>query len=237
MAAERQIQPRPWATAEDWEQHKVKITRMYQRKTLKEVMEYMERMHSFYATSVSFPQLSYVNRPLTVSRERMYKFRIRTWGLTKNWGDARVQQALDGLESGKPYQGGTPLRKLEHYLARKPSALQQLQATHKSALQTLFAEAVSVSSGVSTGPRPLQPRPATLRAPTQLALPDEIFRLLSTFLASANGGSARMACKAPEQDERSRLRPHPLLIPAYRADRFPFPGQPLTSPNSARICP
>lgn len=142
----------------------------------------------------------------------MYKFRVKTWGLTKNWGDARAKRALDGLGNGTLPQGGTQLRKLERYLARKPSALQQLQATHKAALQALLAEAAGgVPSVALTGPRPLQPRPATLRAPTQLALPDEIFRLLSTFLTSANDGSAMMACKVPEQDERSELRPHPFF--------------------------
>jgi len=56
MTTELQIQSQPWATADDWEQYKGEITRLYQRKTLKEVMEYMECMHSFYATFVSVPR-------------------------------------------------------------------------------------------------------------------------------------------------------------------------------------
>ncbi|KAH8743351.1 Clr5 domain-containing protein, partial [Diaporthe sp. PMI_573] len=54
-----------YATPEGWERHRERITQMYMEKTLKEVLEIMEQDHNFFAT------------------ERMYKARLKEWGVTK----------------------------------------------------------------------------------------------------------------------------------------------------------
>ncbi|KAH8742976.1 Clr5 domain-containing protein, partial [Diaporthe sp. PMI_573] len=54
-----------YATPEGWERHRERITQMYLKKTLKEVLETMEQDHNFVAT------------------ERMYKARLKEWDVTK----------------------------------------------------------------------------------------------------------------------------------------------------------
>lgn len=209
---------RPWATVEAWERHRDEISTLYQSKTLKEVMEHMERAHDFHATLVStYPRAAAPRNKVKILltanihyRDRMYKFRIKSWGLRKNWGDAVAKRALQRIGNSTSVQGDTPiflatetaqLRKLERYLKRKPETLQQLQETHKAALQTLHTKTAVSKRVALTGQRQL--RPSTLRAPIQLELPDEIFRLLSAFLASAPRDAVMGQSRPPEQDEPS----------------------------------
>jgi hypothetical protein len=52
----------PYAELKDWDAHKETITRLYwdERRTLKEVMDTMERDHNFYATYAPFFPLPFV---------------------------------------------------------------------------------------------------------------------------------------------------------------------------------
>ena len=71
-----------WATKNDWTKHQALIGELYRGHLLAEVMKYMESHHGFRATFVTqfliLPVLL-----LTSCRVKMYKIRIKQWGLDK----------------------------------------------------------------------------------------------------------------------------------------------------------
>ncbi|KAK8132999.1 Clr5 domain-containing protein [Apiospora kogelbergensis] len=71
-------------TAHAWAQHRETITRMYwdEGKTLKQVVEYMRSNHDFTATL------------------RMYKLRLKNWGLIKNIKKEDADRLLDDASNG-----------------------------------------------------------------------------------------------------------------------------------------
>lgn len=136
----------------------------------------------------------------------MYKFRIKRWGLRKNWSDALAKQALRPLDDSSPAReipasllGTQPthLRKLGRYLKRNADRLEP----HGTNVQALFPGLFERSRVAPTGPRQLQP--SKLRAPIQLELPDEMLRLLRTFLESMQ--HVVETPRPPEQDENSKF--------------------------------
>lgn len=70
----QQQQPPGWAGGDEWEEHRGRIQELYQSQnlSLKEVMRIMEGRHGFRAT------------------QRMYKTRIKAWGLDKNFKESEV---------------------------------------------------------------------------------------------------------------------------------------------------
>ncbi|KAI1854471.1 hypothetical protein JX265_007659 [Neoarthrinium moseri] len=76
-----------YASRLDWDLHRDTITRLYwdERKTLKEVADFMEKEHDFYATL------------------KMYKSRIKNWGLTKNLKSQEAERIKTKVD-----QGATP---------------------------------------------------------------------------------------------------------------------------------
>ncbi|KAK3948107.1 hypothetical protein QBC32DRAFT_382115 [Pseudoneurospora amorphoporcata] len=69
-----QQHPSGWAGGDEWEDHRGRIQELYQGQnlSLKEVMRIMEERHGFRAT------------------QRMYKTRIKAWGLDKNFKESEV---------------------------------------------------------------------------------------------------------------------------------------------------
>lgn len=67
----------------DWDAHRAAITKMYsdEQKTLKEIMDFMEREYGFKPSLVStLPQHDFF---LTQSSEKQYKAKLREWKITK----------------------------------------------------------------------------------------------------------------------------------------------------------
>jgi hypothetical protein len=146
------------------------------------------------------------------NRERMYKFRIKNWGLRKNWNDTLVKQAFQQLgDSVTTQENHVPLpdlealhiRKLKRFLKRRQNTLEQLQKTDNAVLQTLFTPATAPKHEVPRRQIPL--RPSKLRGPLQLELPNEMFHLLRSFLCSPSAEGVSLIPKPPEQDELSKL--------------------------------
>ncbi|EAA30599.3 hypothetical protein NCU06072 [Neurospora crassa OR74A] len=71
---DQQQQPPGWAGGDEWEEHRGRIQELYQSQnlSLKEVMRIMEEHCGFRAT------------------QRMYKTRIKAWGLDKNFKESEV---------------------------------------------------------------------------------------------------------------------------------------------------
>jgi len=157
----------------------------------------------------------------------MYKSRLGSWGLRKNFGETTVKQAIEWLGDGtaSSIRDKNIRRKIERYLTRKPDMLQELQgAAGQATLQGLLLRKAPGGCAPVTRLRTLQPSPFTLRAPKQLQLSDEIFRLHSAFLSSLDGGFVGGMAKPPEQDEQSKL---PTYLSTYLffslINCFPFP--------------
>ncbi|KAH8899170.1 hypothetical protein GQ53DRAFT_741258 [Thozetella sp. PMI_491] len=92
-----------WACSSDWESHRLTIQELYldQNLSLREVIKTMRQTHGFQATYVLTRQLrpfrlinTSSNHPRGLFRERMYKTRLRHWGLDKNYRYSEVVQLL-----------------------------------------------------------------------------------------------------------------------------------------------
>ncbi|KAK7752618.1 hypothetical protein SLS62_005387 [Diatrype stigma] len=97
-----------WASHDDWEVHRETISRLYwdECKPLPDVIEIMRSEHGFHATP------------------RMYKFRFKKWGLSKNLKndqdeEIRVQAARGGHPAVPLIRGRVPgSKKLKRYVHR-----------------------------------------------------------------------------------------------------------------------
>jgi len=127
----------------------------------------------------------------------MYKFRIKNWGLRKNWGEALAKKTLQSLESGTTTS--TPL------ISARTDQLRRLRRYVQRRQET--EGGVPILS--RRGPRSLRPA-AALRASAALEEPDEVFRLLKIFIATQDA-----AIRPPEQDELSVSPPVHFPIPAF----------------------
>ncbi|KAM7221956.1 hypothetical protein V8F06_002707 [Rhypophila decipiens] len=85
-----QQQPAGWAGGDEWDEYRATIQDLYlsQNLSLKEVMKRMEEEHGFKAT------------------QRMYKTRIKSWGLDKNFKESEVVE-LFRLQKERERQGKT----------------------------------------------------------------------------------------------------------------------------------
>ncbi|KAK0719347.1 hypothetical protein B0H67DRAFT_642710 [Lasiosphaeris hirsuta] len=110
-----------YASQEDWETHRTTITRLYlyEEMTLKQVRKHMEDTHFFYAT------------------EKMYKMRIKKWGLEKYNNMARVAYMVrlkkerdavgkksDFTVRSRPVDWAD----IERYLKRKPDVIAKIES-------------------------------------------------------------------------------------------------------------
>ncbi|KAK3353779.1 hypothetical protein B0T25DRAFT_608241 [Lasiosphaeria hispida] len=109
-----------YASQEDWETHRATITRLYlyEEMTLKQVRKHMEDSHFFYAT------------------EKMYKMRIKKWGLEKYNNMARVaymvrlkrERDAVGKESDFTVRNRpVDWADIERYLKRKPDVIAKIE--------------------------------------------------------------------------------------------------------------
>ncbi|GKT48927.1 uncharacterized protein ColSpa_09108 [Colletotrichum spaethianum] len=145
------VKPRKRVPAEIWETKRPIITRLYQeeKKSLKEVMEIMQRDYQFVATV------------------KMYKSRIWKWGLDKKLkGDEVLAIILlkrdrDMLKKPTEFRIRGQLVDLENinrYLKRNPSLMAKLKAGHTPSVQT----ALEVTCRTPSPP----PSPSRALAPT-----------------------------------------------------------------------
>ncbi|MCJ1458361.1 hypothetical protein MMC28_008733 [Mycoblastus sanguinarius] len=79
-------QPSGWATKQDWTRHEDLIRRLYEQRTLPDLMQEMRRKHDFKATI------------------KMYKMRIKQWGLHKNRIQSKIRARARENKPGVTYQ-------------------------------------------------------------------------------------------------------------------------------------
>ena len=151
-------------------------------------------------------------------RERMYKFRVKTWGLRKYWGESLAKdaiQAIQQLEScGTTGQDSSSTaiaaqaQTLRRYLKRNPEVLHRLAREGGSlAVEELLSGVPGAQNRLGRAAdrqrRLLQP--TRLRAPEQLEIPDEMMRLLWFLVSSESSVGCGSSSRRPEQDEISQL--------------------------------
>ena len=129
-----------YAEPEDWEAHRGTITRLYfyEEMRLKDVKQYMEEIHSFFATYVFYPvTLLSGLQAHRVRSEKMYKTRTKKWGLDKRAGHnpARVaymvrlarDRAAEGKESAFTVHGNpVDWDDIRRYLERRPDLMAKI---------------------------------------------------------------------------------------------------------------
>ncbi|KAK5657677.1 hypothetical protein OQA88_2749 [Cercophora sp. LCS_1] len=110
-----------YATAEDWDKFRDIITSLYlhENKALREVRQYMEEKHNFFAT------------------DRMYKIRLKAWSLRKNNTEATIKSLLAlkqqrdraGKNDSVFYLHGRPVDwdDISRYLKRKPDVIVRIE--------------------------------------------------------------------------------------------------------------
>lgn len=120
---------RDYAEENDWELHREAISRMYKEMKLKDVRAFMETVHRFFAT------------------EKMYKDRLRKWGVQKNVTAKRVQGALQRAQGSKhsspipsPAVADDALdnTQIEKYIRRRSAGLGKLSPEDQRLARDLF---------------------------------------------------------------------------------------------------
>ena len=125
------------ATAQDWTRYRTIIADLYTRMALKEVIEYMATKYRFFATA------------------RMYKSRLREWGLNK-YVKAKDMEALVQQAQSRPQDdaatdleiGGrtVPLAKVARFARRQG---QKLPTDIASAIQSPFKASRSLPACIT----------------------------------------------------------------------------------------
>jgi hypothetical protein len=131
------------AKKDGWERHRQRITKLYSKKPLKEVVTIMEQEHNFVAT------------------KRMYKARFKEWGIRKNVTVGQVVDATLGAQRGSYRQvnqqqlctqnlgplphsdrmdttNGPGLDQIERYVRRKPTGLIKLPTKDRERAEAYF---------------------------------------------------------------------------------------------------
>ncbi|KAI0124780.1 Clr5 domain-containing protein [Xylariales sp. AK1849] len=172
-----------WATPHDWATHRETIAALYegQNMTLKKIMHIMERDHNFFAT------------------ERMYKSRLKQWGLRKNYRYDEVseiirQQGHHRSAAGKPSGADGRVRKGEtrrrgpgFYYRRPPSAIivKGRASSGPAAIQQMTPSPTALSCRTASPAGPAVSFLFPLTPPEDMKAPEECMLHISHYFAGA----------------------------------------------------
>jgi hypothetical protein len=170
-----------YAFPSDWETHKEVISNLYwdQDKTLKEVAEVMRVKYGFIATWVFCVRNSSRRNQLMdnrTNRERMYKARIKKWGLAKYMKADQVAQARRQANQGKIT---VPL--IRGRLAGPKRLKQQLSRKLPQEFATLTGSAARSSSSTLV-PRTPSPLTSNIDPPSQFKLVEGCLRCVMDYV-------------------------------------------------------
>ncbi|KAF6844030.1 hypothetical protein CMUS01_01529 [Colletotrichum musicola] len=182
--------PRKRVPAEIWETKRPIITRLYQeeKRSLKEVMEIMERDYHFVATV------------------KMYKSRIWKWGLDKKLKGDEVLAIMilkrdrDALKRPTEFRiRGQPvdLENINRYLKRNPSLMAKFRAGHTPSTQTTLEVTCRTPSPPPSPARALAP-------PTELQSSEQILCLFRDYV-DGSFSSGAWSCEYNVECFNSRL--------------------------------
>ncbi|KAH8887144.1 hypothetical protein GQ53DRAFT_327200 [Thozetella sp. PMI_491] len=163
---------RQWAKAPDWLAAMPTIKKLYkdERKTLKEVMDIMEKQHNFYATP------------------KMYKSKLKEWDISKSFKAQEILAVFHAME-GRQAEGKSSqfvmrgkevdLKWVRHYIKRNRSRMKLDIAERKRSPS-------ASGSGDEIVCRTLAPRPMpTIAAPGALQSAEELIRSMSVYIEGA----------------------------------------------------
>ncbi|KAK1976421.1 Clr5 domain-containing protein [Colletotrichum cereale] len=162
---------KPYATDDVWNCHRSIIRRLYreENKSLKQVKRIMEWEYNLFAT------------------ERMFKTRIKSWGLDKKLKEVEVLRILQ-LKRERDAVGKksrfsirdqeVDWERLEHYLSRRPD----LRNKSRGSVRDAIAARLDV---ICRTPSPGPCISALLDGPPEVQLPDEILRIFRNYVWGA----------------------------------------------------
>ncbi|KAK1447160.1 hypothetical protein CMEL01_08999 [Colletotrichum melonis] len=156
-----------YATEEVWDCHRSIITKLYQddRKPLKQVKLMMERDYNFHAT------------------ERMYKTRLRSWGVEKKLKESEALHIaqLKGEREAMGKKTEFYIRnqrvhweRVARYLERRPDLRHKLRASAKT-------PANAGLDIICRTPSPSLELPAFIGGPPEVGLPEEMLRIFKGY--------------------------------------------------------
>ena len=168
-----------WATPESWESHRYLIEQLYQIKgeSLPKVMRIMDSEYGFRATLVLNNQ-SFLRALLIFARKKMYKSRIKQWGLGKNIRESEARAIIrknkQRADQGKrsEIRVRNQLQNLAHvfrYLQRKGISIEDIYA-QQTAPPT--PEAVKLFTPISS----------PILTPQVLASPERMFHCIQDYV-------------------------------------------------------
>ncbi|KAK4194952.1 hypothetical protein QBC40DRAFT_289886 [Triangularia verruculosa] len=215
-----------WVGGDEWDPWRTTIQDLYQTQNLplKDVMKVMEEEHGFRAT------------------QRMYKTRIKSWGLDKNFKECEVVE-LFRLRNERDRAGKRLSRytirgrevdwdRVQNYVRRKGLNITQLLAASAGTISPCAREVSCYT------PPPENGRPLTTRGSQQSLLDVNMLRVSSPSSSSSpsppNSGSSHLfstapiftpISPAPNTTLPSQL-PLPLDPTIMRRPSYPFPPPP-----------
>ncbi|KAK1968715.1 hypothetical protein LY78DRAFT_679132 [Colletotrichum sublineola] len=160
------VKGKPYATDDVWNCHRSIITRLYrdEKKPLKQLKEIMERDYNLFAT------------------ERMFKTRIKSWGIDKKLKEAEVMRILQLKKEREAAGKNSRLyirnqqvdwERVANYLSRRPD----LRNKPRSLAPDPVAACLDI---ICRTPSPSPSISALLNGPPETRLPEEIMRIFET---------------------------------------------------------
>ncbi|KAM7218481.1 hypothetical protein V8F06_006085 [Rhypophila decipiens] len=164
-----------YASPENWDLHRAEITTLYldQDKTLREVREYMEKTHGFFAT------------------EKMYKTRIKKWALDKNNKMdevvymVRIKNQREAMGKRTEFiirNRSVDWKDIERYMNRTPGLQAKVEDSQFELGSSIHG---IVCRTPSPDPAQMLSVPPNLNATRYLTLQEEIMTLLRDYMTGA----------------------------------------------------
>ncbi|KAK8851270.1 Clr5 domain-containing protein [Apiospora arundinis] len=160
---------RPGPTSREWAQHREVISRLYwdEDKTLKQVVDYMRSHHGFQAT------------------DRMYKLRLKNWGLVKNLKADEADRLLDDAYNGAVFAQVPTIRGRAigstHFKRRLNRVAQATKSSKRSPASSTNSDADSTSLEAALARRSEPPMANNISAPAMFGLPETCLRMVWQF--------------------------------------------------------
>ncbi|KAK8064675.1 hypothetical protein PG994_007313 [Apiospora phragmitis] len=160
--------PRPGPSSREWAQHREVISRLYweEDKTLKQVVDYMRTHHGFVAS------------------ERMYKLRLKNWGLIKNLKAEEADRLLDNVYSGTAIAAPTIRGRAigsKHFKGRLNRAAKAAKSISQSPPSSTETDADSTSLELVFAHGSTSPITDIIDAPAIFSSPETCLRVVWQF--------------------------------------------------------
>lgn len=169
--------PIMWASKEDWAKYKAVISGLYEQYTLPEVMAAMETQYGFKATWANQAHLMHMVLANPYRRAKMYKTRIKEWGLDKKHKENEMRVIVH-KHAHRVGKGKASTFRIRGKVVEYKDVVRYWERRH------IPISDVIASRAASSTPEPLEcltPVPSPVRTPDILALPERLYIVLRDY--------------------------------------------------------